>query len=194
MKPIRAGLIIVLLAASAGCAGQESMRHLAGTSAGVLNDYRREMKVFADRQTALNGDIDRSVRDFAELQAMREGTVEQGLLALRVAGDKPAVDAYALLTARSAADIVSQNSLLRPAQPAVAAPAITFDASSLERLTRQLNELRRPRSYWEQLLRAVSYRNELQQAYQASLQSASTSTAEAGSQTNETASAVGGSN
>jgi len=184
MQPIKAGLIIFLLA---GCAGQESMRRLAGSSATVLNEYRRELKGFADRQTALNADVDRGVRDFGELQSMRDAAVEQRLFALRVAGDKPALDTYALLTAQSAADLLAQSSLLRPAQPAPASPSIAFDASAAERVTRQLNELRQPRSFWDQLLRGVAYRTELQATYRASLESATRRT-EAASE--ETAQAV----
>ena len=159
------------------------MRHLAGTSATVLNDYRRELKGFAERQTALNGDIERGIQDFGELQLQRDAATEQRLLAVRVAGDKPTLDVYGLLTSRSAADVVSQSSLVRPAQSATPPPVVTFDSSTLERLTRQLNEFHRPRSYWEQLLRTVTFGTDLQQAYRASMGKANANARDADTQT-----------
>lgn len=166
-------LTIAFAALLAGCAGQGELRRLAGDSAALLNDYRREMAAFAERQTTLNADIQRRAQHYAEDRELVEGATRQQLLALDVAGDKPALDAYRLVASVSADDILAQTPLLRSAAPTASAPAVTFDTASVERVTRQLNALRQSPSYWQRVTRIIAYRDELREAYERSLGQAS---------------------
>ena len=171
--------ILMSCATLCACAGQQNMQSLAGHSAAVVNDYRRELKAFADGQTALNADNDRRIQNFAENREMTEARVRQRVLALDVAGDKPALDAFRLFTATSASDVVAQSPLLRPRAARTPAPALVLDTAAIERLTRQLTELRRPPSFWDQVQRAIAFRSELRAAYAASLGQANQATSEA---------------
>jgi len=155
-----------------GCAGRQEMRTLAGDSATVLNDYRRELTGFAERQTAMNTDNQRRVQHFSETREMSEGFVRQRLLALEIAGDKGALEAYRLLTSSGAADLIAQSPLLTVPEGPALPPAVKFDASGVEKLTGQLNALRKPPTFWEQVRRVVAYRDELRDAYEATLSEA----------------------
>jgi hypothetical protein len=170
---VKARVTMMCAVALAGCAGQERMRQLSGDSAAVLNDYRRELTGFTQRQNALNADNQRRIQQYAENRELSEAYVRQQLLALQVADDKAAQDIYRLLATVGAEDVLAQSPLLRASAASSPAPTISFDPATVERLTRQLNALRRSPSYWDRLQRILAYGNELREAYEKSLEGAS---------------------
>lgn len=147
-----------------------------------MNDYRREVSAFAERQTALNADTQRRIGYFGESREMSEAYVNQRLLALRVAGEKDTIETYELLAAPNAADIIARSSLLAAPVTPSPPPVVKFDPAGVEKLTRQLNSLRKPPTFWDRVRKTIAYREGLRAAYEKSMAEATAATGDAASQ------------
>lgn len=165
MRLLCIGMVAALLA---GCAGQTEMRKVAGDTASIMNDYRSELNAFAERQTAANADSKLRATSLNASRSMSEAYVNQRLLALKVAGDNAALESFGLIAAASAEQVVATSPLLGESAPAANAAVVKFDGSAVQKLTRQLNALRKPPGYWERVRQVVAQSEGLRGALTAS--------------------------
>lgn len=157
----------------AGCANNADFRQLSATNAAITNDYRAQLKKFAEGQTAINADNEGRLRNLEVLQAERDTEVAQRTLALEVADDKPSLAIVRLLAAQRAPQVMAESRALKSLQPPPAVQTVAFDAGQVEALTRKLKELSVEPEFWGQLMTGLAYAQELQDEYAKSLETAS---------------------
>jgi len=157
------------MALLSGCAAQRTAGDIAGASASILNDYRKELGSFADRQNALNADNARRLRDLNELTAERDARIRERILALRLSGDKAALDLYELLAAPPASDILADSSVLKGLRPSEASPKIEANSGKTEAIVKQLKALQKSKPLVARIVGLAQYRDQLSEAYRKSL-------------------------
>jgi hypothetical protein len=169
----RSAWILVLISLG-GCAAQRTAGDIAGASASILNDYRSELGRFANRQNALNADNSRRLRELNELSAERDARVRERVLALKLSGDKSALDLYELLSSPPAPDILADSAVLKGLRPSEAPARIEADTGKTEAIVKQLKALQKTTPLIERILGLAAYRNQLSAAYRKSLSDAET--------------------
>lgn len=176
-------LLAPLTAASllAGCAGREEVATLAGQSSAVLNDYKREMSAFARRQTSLSQDNARRIADLGQIRERQQMVIDRRLRGWRLADDKDALAMYADATSEGADQILAASETIRGAGSSPNQIAtVKFDAGQIEAVIKQLKALERSPTFWDNIVFAVSYNDQLRAAYKKSLEDAATDAEDAG--------------
>jgi hypothetical protein len=151
-----------------GCAAETQSRRVAGSSAAMLNDYRREVDRFAAGQTALNADIDRRVRSLNAVTARLRSDNHERIGALRAIDDKHAiilVDQFSgPLDDSSAGSRVLED--MKPRSPA---ESVKFDASKVQNVVKQLNNLNERPNLLARIEAIDAYWASLREAYEKSI-------------------------
>ena len=118
-----ATLLLVTLTA---CAGEQAAREVAQRTSGFVNDFKRELAEFSQRQTQLNGQIARDVQLMGQAQATVEAETQRRVAAWAVADDKASVELYRQLSAVTASNVTTDAAALATAQSRSTAPGIAI--------------------------------------------------------------------
>lgn len=167
---------LLLTTLLAGCAGQKESRLLAGQTAGLLNDYRREVDQFAQHQSTMNADNDARVRTFEDLRTRRQADTDRRIASLKAIKDERALALYQLHSATTLDQIQRDSAALKTLQPVPPSAKAIFDAAPVQALVKQLKAYQETPSIRERISGADDYYEALQTAYAASLETASANT------------------
>ena len=168
----RKSSVMVVALMLGGCAAERTANDVASASAAILNDYRRELGAFADRQSALNRDNLREVGDLRELSAEREARIDERMLALKLAGDKTALEMYDHLSKPTGSTILGASAVLKSLQPVPAAAKVEVDTAKAASIIKQLKALQEAKPIISRIFGLVEYRRALAETYRKSLEQA----------------------
>lgn len=180
----RITIAAALSALLCGCAGEMAMRDTARESAAVLNQYRSGLSNFASEQSKLNSETLAGIQHLRDLRDERRAEIASRLTAWRLAGRKPALDEFAMLTERNADAIIASNKMLSPA-PAPAAPAVSFDAGAVNSVIKQLLLLEKPQSLADRAKTFLQFTDGVRTAMDEDVDEAATATKEAVTETRQ---------
>jgi hypothetical protein len=183
---IRAAAIAAISLNLAACAGETESRHLSGQTAAVLNDYRRAMDDFAAGQTALNAQNDNRVLAMEGGSARARAYSAVRLAAFKTAGDSKALALYTSLTARPIDDIIKSSAILGSLNPPPASTTVSFDGTAVNAVVKQLTALGKEPDLAGRVQALLKYRQEMQDAYQETLDDAAKKSGEADSEAKKT--------
>jgi hypothetical protein len=155
-----------------GCAAQRTANDVASASASILNDYRRELSAFADRQTSLNRDNQRQIGDIRALSSERDARINERILALKLAGDKTALEMFDHLSKPTGSTIMDSSAALNSLKPVPAATKVEVDTATAAALVKQLKVLQETKPLISRIFGLVEYRQALAETYRKSLEQA----------------------
>ena len=141
VRAARLGTVILILSVVAGCATQETARHVAALSAESVNGLKGEMVKFVGEANNLRTANETRLQRLEQQTLALRVDAGQASSAWKVSKDQRAVEMYAAMTAVSADDLTKTSLSLDLLQPAPNPPKITFSGGQFDTLVQHLNEL-----------------------------------------------------
>lgn len=166
----KVSILLGVLFALSGCAGERELRSVSAQSASILGQYRSEFVRFSTAQNQLNAANAARLRAFEGEREFRASATQSRTLTWRLAGDREALSRFEMLTENNAASILTGTDAAS-VQPAAPEP-LRFDAAPVEAVIRQLGAIQRPRTFTERAGDLLGFAVALRAEYEKALSTA----------------------